>query len=193
MTNASAGIPHPMSPPPARSAHPLRDQLPAVYAQDTFAGVFADGLDTMQAPVLTTLDCLDAYFRPGLAPAGFLAWIGEWIGAELEDMPSDPVRRSAVAEAVAMHRRRGTAQGLSAAVRLAFGVIPEITESGAAAWSPKPRGSFPGTPRPFLRVVVRVPDPAVVDVRRLESLVAAARPAHLPFTVEILSERSDTG
>ncbi|KUJ36843.1 phage tail protein [Streptomyces sp. NRRL F-5122] len=173
------------------SPHPLRHQLPGVYAQDTFAGVFADGLDTMQGPVLTTLDCLDAYFRPGLAPTDFLDWIGAWVGAELQDMISESARREAVAMAVVMHRRRGTAQGLAAAVRLAFGVTPDITESGGAAWSARPRGPFPGHPLPSLRVVVRVPDPAAFDARRLESLVAAARPAHMPFTVEVLSERSD--
>ncbi|MBW8698191.1 hypothetical protein MBT84_01260 [Streptomyces sp. MBT84] len=86
------------------SPHPLRHQLPGVYAQDTFAGVFADGLDTMQGPVLTTLDCLDAYFRPGLAPTDFLDWIGAWVGAELQDMISESARREAVAMAVVMHR-----------------------------------------------------------------------------------------
>ncbi|AWW35867.1 MULTISPECIES: phage tail protein [Streptomyces] len=176
---------HPASP------HPLRDQLPGVYAEDTFAGVFADGLDTMQGPVLTVLDCLDAYFRAGLAPVDFLDWIGEWVGAELQGLTSEPVRREAVGAAMVMHRRRGTAQGLAAAVRLAFGVTPEITESGGATWSPRPRGAFPGEPVPFLRVVVRVPDPAAFDVRRLESLVGAARPVHVPFTVEVLKERSD--
>lgn len=162
-----------------------------MYAEDGFAGVFADGLDTMPGPVLNVLDCLDAYFRPGLAPAGFLDWIGSWVGAELDGLASESVRREAVGTAMAMHRRRGTAYGLAAAIRLAFGVTPEITESGGATWSARPRGPFPGDPRPGLRVVVRVPDPSAFDARRLETLVAAARPAHLPFTVEVLDERTD--
>lgn len=170
---------------------PLRHQLPGIYAEDVFAGVFADGLDTMQGPVLTALDCLDAYFRSGVAPPDFLDWIGDWVGAELQDLDSEAARRQGVGTAMAMHRRRGTAGGLAAAVRLSFGVTPEITESGGAAWSPRPRGPFPGDPRPYLRVVVRVPDPEAFDVRRLESLVGAARPAHVPFSVEVLSERSD--
>lgn len=175
----------------AASPYPLRDQLPGVYAEDGFAGVFADGLDTMQAPVLNALDCLDAYFRPGLAPVDFLDWIGSWVGAELDGLASESVRREAVGTAMALHRRRGTAYGLTAAIRLAFGITPEITESGGATWSARPRGPFPGDPSPGLRVVVRAPDPSAVDVRRLESLVAAARPAHLPFTVEVLDERTD--
>ncbi|MER5431811.1 phage tail protein [Streptomyces sp. NPDC002588] len=177
--------------PPSASAYPLRDQLPGVYAEDGFAGVFADGLDTMQAPVLNVLDCLDAYFRPGLAPADFLDWIGGWVGAELDGLASESVRREAVGTAMALHRRRGTAHGLAAAIRLAFGVTPEIAESGGATWSARPRGPFPGDPRPGLRVVVRVADPAAFDTHRLETLVAAARPAHLPFTVVVLDERSD--
>ncbi|MFF0086980.1 phage tail protein [Streptomyces canus] len=179
------------SPSPSVSPCPLRDQLPGVYAEDGFAGVFADGLDTMPGPVLNVLDCLDAYFRPGLAPADFLDWIGSWVGAELDGLASESVRREAVGTAMAMHRRRGTAYGLAAAIRLAFGITPEIKESGGATWSARPRGPFPGDPRPGLRVVVRVPDPSVFDTRRLETLVAAARPAHLPFTVEVLDERTD--
>ncbi|MFJ9893029.1 phage tail protein [Streptomyces sp. NPDC091280] len=176
---------------PVVSPCPLRDQLPGVYAEDGFAGVFADGLDTMQAPVLNTLDCLDAYFRPGLAPVHFLDWIGSWIGAELDGLATELARREAVGTAMALHRRRGTAYGLATAIRLAFGVTAEITESGGAAWSARPRGPFPGDPRPGLRVVVRVPDPTAFDARRLEDLVAAARPAHLPFTVEVLAERTE--
>ncbi|MEV0481025.1 phage tail protein [Streptomyces sp. NPDC050508] len=176
---------------PVVSPCPLRDQLPGVYAEDGFAGVFADGLDTMQAPVLNALDCLDAYFRPGLAPVHFLDWIGGWVGAELDGLATESARREAVGTAMALHRRRGTAYGLEAAIRLAFDITPEITESGGAAWSARPRGPFPGDPRPGLRVVVRVPDPAAFDIRRLETLVAAARPAHLPFTVEVLAERTD--
>ena len=84
-----------------------------------------------------------------------------------------------------LHRIRGTRRGLSEAVRLAFGVEPEITESGGASWSARPLGPFPGTPRPHLHVHLRLPAPTPADQHRLDTLVAAARPAHMPYTVQV--------
>ncbi|WP_329121346.1 phage tail protein [Streptomyces sp. NBC_01465] len=169
------------------SAHPLGEQLPAVYADDDFAMRFVAGLDTVLAPLFTVLDCLEAYFTPALAPEDFLDWLTEWVGTELDGTEPLPVRRHAVAAAISLHRLRGTRRGLATAVQLAFGVRPEIEESGGSTWSARPLGSFPGAPRAGLRVVLRVRDPSTVDVHRLRAVVAAARPAHLPFTAEVTS------
>ncbi len=179
--------------PELASAHPLGEQLPAVFADDEFAQRFVSGLDTVLAPVFTVLDCLEAYFTPALAPEDFLDWLTDWVGTELDGTEPQAVRRHAVGSAVALHRVRGTRRGLSAAVELAFGVRPEITESGGAAWSARPLGAFPGTPRPALHVALRVRDPASVDQHRLRSVVAAARPAHLPFTAEVTTTPSPEG
>lgn len=192
--------PEPATAPPSRrgsldtlpSAHPLGDQLPAVFADDDFALRFVSGLDTVLAPVFAVLDCLEAYFMPALAPEDFLDWLTDWVGTELDGTEPPQLRRYAVASAVDLHRVRGTRRGLSAAVRLAFGVRPEITESGGASWSARPLGAFPGTPRAALHVALRVHDPATVDPHRLHAVVAAARPAHLPFTAEVTSVSSSS-
>ncbi|MDX2573231.1 phage tail protein, partial [Streptomyces scabiei] len=39
--------------------------------------------------------------------------------------------------------------------------------------------------RPRLHVTLRLPDPTSADEHRLDSLVAAARPAHMPYTVQV--------
>ncbi|MFD7107181.1 phage tail protein [Streptomyces celluloflavus] len=188
-SKATPGTPAPASyrgtVPDLRSVHPLGDQLPGVYADDDFAQRFVEGLDVVLAPLFNVLDCLDAYFMPALAPEDFVDWLATWVGAELEGTEALPVRRYAVATAVGLHRLRGTSQGLRGALQLAFGVSPEITESGGATWSARPLGGFPGSPRPGLHVTLRVPDPATVDTHRVRAVVAAARPAHLPFTVEV--------
>ncbi|MEJ8650905.1 phage tail protein [Streptomyces sp. MS1.AVA.3] len=167
------------------SPHPLGAALPAVYADDDFAQRFVEGLDVVLAPLFHVLDCLESYFTPALAPEDFVDWLTTWVGTELDGTEALPTRRRAVATAVSLHRVRGTRLGLSEAVHLAFGVRPEITESGGATWSARPLGPFPGFPRPGLRVTLRVHDPAATDPHRLHAVVAAARPAHLPFTVEV--------
>lgn len=175
--SAFSGDPH--------SSYPLADQLPAVYAEDPLARLFATGLDVVFGPLLTVLDCLEAYFTPALAPQDFLDWLGRWVGAELAGDEAEHITREIVTSAVTLHRRRGTALGVRAAVRLVTGVTPEITESGGSSWSARPLGSYPGSRRPELRVTVRVPTPDTINHTRLTAVVAAARPAHMPFTVVV--------
>ncbi|MGW0792091.1 phage tail protein [Streptomyces sp. NPDC002911] len=197
------------------SSAPLGVMLPAVFADDDLAQRFVAGLDEVLAPLHNVLDCLDAYFTPALAPADFTRWLGSWVGAETEgpdtagrtdgavgrdlteaaltgpstghpqDTDATVALRAAVTAAVRLHRIRGTRRGLSEAVRLAFGVEPEITESGAAAWDARPLGPVPGESRPHLHVTVRLPEPGPAAEHRLERLVAAARPAHMPYTVHV--------
>jgi len=173
------------------SPFPLGQELPSVYSEDPMALRFTTALDDLVAPLLSILDCLPAYFDPELAPPDFVAWLGGWVGVEVTgDEPEDILRRM-VGGAAAAHRLRGTARGVSELVRLAFGVVPEIEESGGANWSARPRGAFPGDPEPRLTVRLRVPDPAAVDLDRLERLVASVRPAHVPCHVEVVqTERS---
>ncbi len=167
------------------SAHPLADRLPGVYLEDDMARGFSRGFDTVLAPVFLTLDCLDAYVCPRLSPEDFLPWLASWVGASLvESWPADRKRR-VVAGAVARHRDRGTRAGLRAYLELVTGGDVQVHESGGTLWSDDPDVEPPGDAEPGLRVVVRVEDPSTVDTLWLRAAVREARPAHLPFTVEV--------
>ncbi|MFS8200417.1 phage tail protein [Streptomyces sp. CWNU-52B] len=167
------------------SSAPIGETLPAVFADDDLAQRFVGGLDDVLAPILAVLDNLDSYFTPALAPVDFTQWLAGWVGAETDGSEPEDRLRAAVAAASFLHRVRGTSRGLSEAVRLVFGVAPEITESGGASWSARPLGPVPGDQRPSLHVTLRLPDPTSADEHRLDSLVAAARPAHMPYTVKV--------
>ena len=168
---------------------PLGGLLPSVYAEDEMAQRFTRALDDLLAPVISVLDCLPAYFDPAVAPADFVAWLGAWLGAEVTGDESERTLRDIVGGAARAHRLRGTAAGVKEAVRLAFGVVPEVEESGGAAWSARPLGPFPGDPNPRMTVRLRVPDPGAVDRGRLERVVGSVRPAHVPCAIEVLSAR----
>ncbi|MFI5617725.1 phage tail protein [Streptomyces sp. NPDC051567] len=167
------------------SSLPLGPMLPAVFADDDLAQRFVAGIDEALAPIPNVLDCLPAYFDPALAPLDFTRWLATWVGAETDGTEPEHLLRAAVAAAARLHRVRGTRRGLAETVRLAFGVAPEITESGAAGWSAHPLGPVPGERRPRLHVHLRLPDPTLADEVRLETLVAATRPAHMPYTVQV--------
>ncbi|MQA85089.1 MAG: phage tail protein I [Streptosporangiales bacterium] len=169
------------------SPHPLGPTLPGLYQDEDFTQRFVGAFDDVLAPVIATLDNLHAYLDPQLAPVDFLEWLASWVGLELDESWSEARQRALVARAVELYGRQGTVTGLRALVRIYTGVDAEIEESGGVSWSSTPASDPPGSSEPHLTVRV-VQDPKnPVDVGRLDALVTAAKPAHLPHTVEVLA------
>ncbi|OKJ38996.1 MULTISPECIES: phage tail protein [unclassified Streptomyces] len=168
------------------SRYPIGGMLPALYADDDLAQRFTAGLDTVLAPVLSTLDNLPAYFDPALAPADFLPWLASWVGADLDPEPPLELRRAVVARAVELHRWRGTRRGLIEQLRLCFGVHSDIRDGGGVAWSSEPGAALPPAPTGELLVRVWAPHGGQVDANRVLDVVAASCPVHLTCRVEIL-------
>ncbi len=168
------------------SPHPVGPELPGLYQDDAFAQGFVAALDEVLAPAFASLDTLDAYLDPLLAPEDFLDWLAGWVGAALDQTWPVERRRAFVASAVELFRLRGTATGLAAHVAIFSGGEVEVVESGAAGWSGQPNAAIPGEAAPDLLVRVRVADPEAVDAARLDALVAGAKPAHVPHRVEVV-------
>ena len=167
--------------PGLENPHPLSLQLPGVYQEDELAQRFLSGLDEVLAPVLTTLDCIDAYLDPRLAPPDFLPWLAGWMGLDLDETWSVSQQRQAVAAAAERHERRGTAAALKEVLELATGQEVSLEESGGCTWSPTPGGELPGAEQPHLTVRVR----GNVSERRIASLVAEHVPANVAWTIEL--------
>ena len=62
------------------SPHPLGAYLPALYQEDEFAQRWTSGLDVVLAPIFHSMDNIEAYLDPRLAPADFLDWLASWMG-----------------------------------------------------------------------------------------------------------------
>lgn len=164
--------------------HPLGPALPALYQDDDVAQRFLSAFDEALAPVLCTLDNVDAYFDPRLAPEDFVAWLGGWVGLSLDENWPEARRRALVADAAGLFRWRGTVRGLAAHLALYVGSVPEITEAGGVAWSGVPGQPMPAND-PHLSVVVRVPEPSALDLARVHAIIVAAKPAHVPHTLRV--------
>lgn len=169
------------------SAAPIGLRLPGVFQEDDdFLMRFVDALDETLAPVLATLDGLNAYVDPWLAPEDFLDWLAGWVGIPLDDAWTVPQRRAIVAAAALVHRMRGTARGVAEALRLAVDADVVLTDSGGSTWSATPDGQLPGQEPPSLHVQLVAQDPGAIDRRRMDAVVAAVKPAHVPHTIEIV-------
>ncbi len=172
------------------SPYPIATLLPAVYQEeDPFIGRFTAGLDDVLATVIATLDCLDAYVDPMVAPEDFLAWIAAWVGVTVNENAPVALHRASVARAAELHRIRGTVRGLQTLLELLTGGEVDITDSGGIVFGNRPGTPAPGDPHPWLRVRVRVPADTAWSADALlnavESAVQAAKPAHVEHTVEV--------
>jgi phage tail-like protein len=167
--------------------HPLWLMLPGLLQEDGFAARICGALDDVLAPALSTIDCFDAYLDPDLTPVDFLEWLAGWVGIMLDQNWPESRRRALVARAGELYRWQGTARGIADHVALYTGTRPTIEDSGATASSDVPNGALPGRATPSVIVRVRVDNPAAVDLRHLEAIVAAAKPAHVAHRVDVTS------
>jgi phage tail-like protein len=165
--------------------HPFGPYLPALFQEDRFAVALVSGLDEVLSPLIATLDNLHAYHDPGVAPDDFLAWLGGWVGTELDEEWPEERRRALVRRAVEIYRVRGTAPGLQAHIELVTGGRVEIVETGGVTWSQESGAEIPGQPEPRMTIRVYVDDVSSVDTRALERLVEASKPAHVIHALEI--------
>ena len=173
------------------SPSPLIDSLPGIYQEDDLARTLTRAFDDALAPILNTLDNLEAYFDPALTPDDFLDWLTGWVGILPDETWPIERRRALVALAVQLYRKRGTAAGLAMHVRLIGAGDVEVSDSGGAIWSKTPGAAAPGDASYSLTVKVTPPKKGLVDPTKIDELVASAKPAHVTHRVTI-RERSAT-
>jgi phage tail-like protein len=168
------------------SPHPLGGLMPAVFQDDSFTMRWTTALDEVLAPVPAVLDCIEAYFDPLLSPEDFLAWLAGWCGMTLDENWPLPRRRAVVSAAAELYRERGTVAGLRRHIELVTGGRVEVADSGGVTWSTTPGDPAPAGPAgPSLTIRVSVPDPAEVNVRALDALISAIKPAHVLHRLEV--------
>ena len=164
------------------TTRPLASFLPAMLQADDFCVRFTQGLDPVLAPILSTIDNLDAYVDPWLTPPDFLDWLAGWFGVELDATWPEERRRALVANALELARWRGTVVGLALLVQLYTGEGAEIDDGGGVVSSDDPDAPLPGRAGGGVRVSYQ-PGPGV-EAARLQRLVRDAVPAHLAVRCE---------
>jgi phage tail-like protein len=164
----------------------MAHRLPAVLQEDPVLAGLLSSLDEVLAPVFASLDCLDVYLDPLIAPPDFLESLASWVGVALDEHWPVARRRDAVAHAVELHRCRGTAWGLQWQLDLMTGGRAQVVDGGGVRWSRTP--STNGTPdAATLTVHLRrdgEPDAEFdAELAAVRALVAWAKPAHVPHAV----------
>jgi phage tail-like protein len=119
----------------------LLQYLPALFRRDKSSAellarwltVFDSAFDRSQAAI----ELLPRLFDPRTAPSAWLPWLAEWLALDLPESWSERRRRRAIAAAFEQSGRRGTVDGLRAAITSETGVEVMIEEPIAQAnwWS----------------------------------------------------------
>ena len=108
------------------------DALPSVYREDPQAEDFTERFVALFDAALEDLDASVEQFPALLdvadTPADVLPWLGRFLGAAFDPAWDAARRRRILAALPALYGRRGTPDGLAAAVKLVFDVEPAIEE-----------------------------------------------------------------
>jgi phage tail-like protein len=167
--------------------HPIASLLPGVYQGDDLAQRFCAGLDCVLAPIFATADGQESYFDPWLAPEDFLLWLADWVGVAVDQTWPLERQRELIAHSCELYSWRGTYRGIAAHLALYTGAVPEVEDNGGSAWSPTPDGQLPGRPSPGLVVRIQASKANDVDLRRVDGIVRAIKPAHVPHRIEVVA------
>lgn len=153
---------------------PLVETMPGVYRSDPMTQALCAVFDDLLAPVFAVLDGFPAYLDPATTPEGMLDWLAAWIGLTFDGHVDAQRKRELVMSGVALTPWRGTTRSIRAEINSVFDEEVEITEHGAG-----------DAPILLVRLITDTPDR--VDLSRLDAIVAAAKPAHLPHRVDVVA------
>jgi phage tail-like protein len=174
------------------SPRPLMDTMPLVYRGDPLAEQLCAAFDDVLAPIFATLDCLPAYLDPKTAPEDMLVWLAGWIGLTISGHEEATRKRELITAGASILPWRGTVRSVQEAVAAAFNRETEVIESGSATWSTEPDSEPGGQPVPILIVRVITDEGDDIDRRRLDAIVEAVKPAHVPHRVEVVTRGAQT-
>jgi phage tail-like protein len=147
--------------------------LPVIFHDDDFLTRFLQLFESVWEPLEQRQNHIEIYFDAGTCPAEWLPWLASWFGVELEEHWPEARKRALLKGVIDVYRWRGTAYGLERVIEACVGARPRIEIA-------------PDSPFVF-RVAVRQPRGATPHFEHdLNAIIAAHKPAHAGYTLEIL-------
>ena len=143
--------------------------LPAIYQDEPFVGRFLLIFEAMMSPSIWTIDNIELYFTPDIAPLEWVRWIAGWFDIVIPPELPASRQRLILSQVGWLASRRGTRAGMERLLELYCGVRPEIVEEPA-------------------HFIVRLPlSESSVQLPRetLDQLILAHKPAFATYALEI--------
>lgn len=190
MTVEASDVSLPLSPgrrgvPGLATPFPLADYTPAMLAEDPVVQQLLDALDEVLAPIISTLDCFDAYLDPYLAPIDFVRYLSSWLLVSQQSGLSEEAHRTALALAVQRSTWRGTKRGIEARLRSLLDVDAVVNDIGSVTTSRDftPPESWPVAPAPEVTISVPAARHLNVELVMVAEALQSVLPAHVSVTI----------
>lgn len=166
---------------------PLIQAVPPMLAQDSFIQRMLPAFDEVLAPIISTLDCLDSYFDPAIAPEDFLHYLSTWVTSNAGNEFSIPGLRHGVATAVAMSGWRGTSSSLSERFFLYDLESIELQEGGGVTVSTTATdpATWPDAAPMVATVTITPLKDSPNSVASITNLISYFVPAHVQLNVVV--------
>jgi phage tail-like protein len=174
----------------------LLQYLPGLFSEgeeSSFLGRYLLIFETIFDSVDLSISQLPAFFAAETAPEEFLPWLASWVGLVIDEGWPIERRRAVLANAMELHRWRGTIRGLTEHLRLYTGSKPEIVEGGAGfKLGARSRLGHQlmlggGDRSDHFSVIFRVDDVDAFDRTRIRRVIEAQRPAHATFALFVMA------
>jgi phage tail-like protein len=164
----------------------LRRGLPAIYQEGDFGMRFVGALETLLDPIIGTLDNLPARFDSSLTDRRTLGLLAAWLGVELDESWAEDRQRELVKRQAELARRRGTAQGLEEALKIAFPDLPLRVEDDGGVVHATSADELPPAPPPRFVVYCDIP---LEEPAGLARMIEIMKPVHVQYRLRIRSAR----
>ena len=181
--------------------------LPEIYHENDFLNRLLMLFESFWKPIEGQVSQPDVYFDPSLTPEEFLPWMASWVGISWDENLPAGRKRALLGSAVGLYQSRGTRQALIDTLSLYSGGRVEIIEHRAQNFILGRSASLGRTialgtsnlPHSFI-VRVQVGRDELGDQpnsekhyrQRLEAMIAAHKPAHTTFELQLQVAGSET-
>jgi phage tail-like protein len=181
MRLSADGIP---APPVVSARGYLRKNIPGIYQDGDFGLRFLGALETTLDPIVGTLDVLDRYFHPTLAPRDVLDLLAAWLGLTVDESWPDERLREALSREGELSRQRGTRAGLTLALSIAFPTLPlRVEDGGGVTWSLSPDSKTKAPPPSFtVYCDTSIPERTQLAIARV---IEETKPVHVTYKLRV--------
>ena len=176
------------------------DYLPAVFHDDPFLGQFLLAFEAILSGDSTgkekdkfakgldqQVDDIHTYVAPQDAPTDFLPWLAGWVALSLRDDWEEKVKRDFIQQIIPLYKKRGTAAGLKAMLRIYL--QKEIKRETDGKTEYVEIFEFEAIPH-YFQVQLRLDTQNQAEFHRKQTVARAIieqeKPAHTVYALQIL-------
>ena len=158
-----------------------------MLAEDPVVQLLLGALDEVLAPIISVLDCYDAYLDPRLAPLDFVDYMSGWLLVSQVEYWTEETRRATLSSTVPRSKWRGTAKSFEERINSLFGISILVTDSGKVITNSQftDPDLWEEAASPAVLVAVPKDSDAFASLEMIREALQAVLPAHVAMEIRV--------